>query len=173
MILPGRIAYARGILSNIRCSKTQVQPCGIDLSLKQVLTLTSSGCIDFSNSQRQTSASTTVPFDTSRIDLHNEILPSVHLQQGNYLVEFNELIHMPLDIMGQIFVRSSLFRSGAQINAGVMDSGYEGVIGAMLTVGNPFGLRLYKDARLAQMVFHQLTEPTESYDGQYQARRTL
>ncbi|KAF8880946.1 dUTPase-like protein, partial [Mucidula mucida] len=74
----------------------------------------------------------------------------------------------PRDIMGQLFVRSSLFRSGAQIHAGLMDSGYEGVIGAMLTIANPAGLLLYTDSRLAQMVFHQMTEETESYTGKYQ-----
>lgn len=75
--------------------------------------------------------------------------------------------------MGQLFVRSSLFRSGAHIHAGVMDSGYEGVIGGKLTVGTAAGIRLYKDARLAQMVFYELTEPTEGYSGQYQGRGKL
>ena len=97
----------------------------------------------------------------------------MHLQKGVYLVEFNELIRTPVDIMGQLYVRSTLFRSGAQIHAGVMDSGYEGVIGAMLYVENAAGLRLYKDARLAQMVFHQMTEATEGYSGQYQGRTML
>lgn len=36
---------------------------------------------------------------------------SVMLKSGSYLVEFNETVDVPLDLMGQIFVRSSLFRS--------------------------------------------------------------
>ncbi|KAF9071124.1 deoxyuridine 5'-triphosphate nucleotidohydrolase, partial [Rhodocollybia butyracea] len=166
MILPGRIAYARGNLTNIRCAKSQIQPCGIDLSLKQVLTLESAGCIDFDNTHRQTAGSVVLPFT-------GETLEYVHLHQGVYLVEFNEFIRTPRNIMGQIFVRSSLFRSGIQIHAGVVDSGYQGVIGAMLKVENSFGLRVYKDARLAQMVFHELTEPTEGYSGQYQGSAKL
>jgi dUTP pyrophosphatase len=172
MILPGRVAYARGILSNIRCAKTQVQPCGIDLSLKHVLALQSPGTIDFDNKYRQAASSSLIPFDTPTTTSDDAPL-SAHLQKGVYLVEFNELIRTPLDIIGQLYVRSTLFRSGAQIHAGVMDSGYEGVIGAMLSVENAAGLRLYKDARLAQMVFHQMTEATEGYSGQYQGRGRL
>lgn len=35
--------------------------------------------------------------------------------------------------MGQLFVRSSLFRSGALVSAGVMDAGYQGAIGLLLS----------------------------------------
>ena len=92
---------------------------------------------------------------------------------GSYLVEFNESVDMPLEVMGQIFVRSSLFRSGALIHAGVMDSGYKGAVGAMLQVVNPHGLRLLRDAKLAQMVFHQMSEPVEGYNGVYQGRTSV
>ena len=64
--------------------------------------------------------------------------------------------------MGPLFVRSSLFRSGALVSAGVMDAGYKDAIGelpmsedltesfhcpgGMLQVVNPFGLVVYKNA---------------------------
>ena len=79
--------------------------------------------------------------------------------------------------MGQLFVRSSLFRSGALVSAGVMDAGYHGAIGLLLSwrmvymtindhsclggllhVINPHGLTLYQNAKLAQFVFHTLPE---------------
>lgn len=77
---------------------------------------------------------------------------------------------MPLDVMGQVFTRSSVWRSLAWVEAGVMDSGYEGAIGAALVVANDEGIWLSKKARVAQMVFHKLTEPTNGYAGQYQGR---
>jgi dUTP pyrophosphatase len=49
-----------------------------------------------------------------------------------------------------------------------MDSGYRGAAGALLQVVNPHGLRLWKDARMAQIVFHQMKEQTEGYQGVYQ-----
>jgi dUTP pyrophosphatase len=53
------------------------------------------------------------------------------LPQGAYLVEFNETCRIPLDCTGQIFARSSLWRSGAVLTAGVVDAGYEGALGAL------------------------------------------
>lgn len=96
---------------------------------------------------------------------------SILLQPSSYLIEFNETVSIPLDVMGQIFVRSSLFRSGALLHAGVMDSGYTGAVGAMLQVLNPHGLRLYRGAKVAQMVFTRLEEKLregEGYNGVYQ-----
>ena len=101
------------------------------------------------------------------------IQDSVMLKQGAYLVEFNETVDTPLSMMGQIFVRSSLFRSGALLSAGVMDSGYKGAIGGMLQVVNPYGLLLFRDARLAQMVFHEMSEPVEGYNGMYQGSSSI
>jgi len=54
-----------------------------------------------------------------------------------------------------------------------MDSGYKGAVGAMLQVANPHGLLLFRDARLAQMVFYQLSEPVEGYRGMYQGSRSV
>jgi dUTP pyrophosphatase len=54
------------------------------------------------------------------------------------------------------------------ISAGVVDAGYEGAMGAMMDVRNPFGVVLYKDARLAQVVFEELGVVVEGYKGVYQ-----
>ena len=59
------------------------------------------------------------------------------------------------------------------MHAGVMDSGYKGAVGAMLQVVNPHGLRLMRDAKLAQMVFHQMSESLEGYSGVYQGRTSV
>lgn len=91
----------------------------------------------------------------------------------SYFVDSNDSVDVPLDLMGQIFVRSSLSRSGALLSAGVMDSGYKGAVGAMLQVVNPHGFISYRDARLAQMVFHQMSEPVLGYSGTYQGQRTV
>ena len=121
MILAGRTVLARSILRGVSAPSNQVQPCGVDLSLLRVLRWTSAGTIDFDNTFRKTASTVEIPFDPSK--------KYVHLQQGAYLVEFNETVQTPLDAMGQIFVRSSLFRSGALVSAGVMDSGYSGAVG--------------------------------------------
>ena len=95
------------------------------------------------------------------------------LKEGAYLVEFNETVDTPLSVMGQIFVRSSLFRSGALLSAGLVDAGYKRAVGAMLQVVNPHGLLLFRDARLAQTVFHQMSEPVKGYSGVYQGSESM
>jgi dUTP pyrophosphatase len=167
MILTGKTVLARAILRGVSSPSNQVQPCGIDLSLRRVFQWTSHGVIDFDNTFRKTASTVEIPFETSS--------KNVHLKQGAYLVEFNETIDTPLDVMGQLFVRSSLFRSGAVVSAGAMDAGYQGAIGmratirglvlicgcfrgAMLQVFNPHGLILYRDAKLAQFIFHEMNE---------------
>jgi dUTP pyrophosphatase len=171
MILPGRTLISRNIISKVRSAKLQPQPCGIDLTLKRVLIWTSTGVVDFDNSQRKNAATKEVPFNSETATKPSADF--IDLSPGSFLVEFNEFVNTPLDIMGQLFVRSSLFRSGAIMSAGVMDSGYNGAVGALLQVLNPHGLRLYRDARLAQMVFHQMKESVEGYSGTYQGRQNM
>lgn len=185
MIVPGRVALSQKVITGLLSAKHQTQPCGIDLTLKRILTWTSPGTIDFDNTQRKTAQTIEIPFQTNpklnsvaaddstkqAADLgHKGLNEYIDVPCGSYLVEFNELANMPLDLMGQILVRSSLFRSGALIHAGVMDSGYKGAIGATLQVVNPHGLRLMRDAKLAQIILHQMTEPVESYSGKYQGQ---
>ncbi|EME44586.1 hypothetical protein DOTSEDRAFT_130268 [Dothistroma septosporum NZE10] len=165
MILPGKAAVARGIIKGLHDQAVQSQPCGVDLSLRHILRWTSAATIDISNQSRKSSATERVKFDGRPKQLH--------LGSGCYLAEFNEEVDIPLDIMGQVFVRSSLWRSGVLLSAGVMDSGYRGAVGAMLQVTNPHGITLYENARLAQMVFHQMSESVDGYDGAYQNAKRL
>lgn len=173
MIIPGRAVALQRIIRNIRSPDIQAQPCGVDLTLKRLFVWKSSGVVDFDNSRRKTAETEALPFNPDTASGEPSDSGFVDLPLGSYLVEFNETVDVPLDMMGQIFVRSSLFRSGALLNAGAMDSGYKGAVGALLQVVNPQAIRLWKDARLAQMVLHQMSEPTEGYKGIYQGRESM
>lgn len=163
MLLPGRSAIPN-IIRNVRSAKIQAQHCGVDLTLKRIKTWASPGNVDFDNSLRLSASTVEIPFISQNEQFRNlpaqflqtlfkdpailkkhmdEMHEAVMLKSGAYLVEFNETVDMPLSLMGQIFVRSSLFRSGALLSAGVIDSGYKGAVGAMLQVVNPHGLLLF------------------------------
>nr|GAT46925.1 predicted protein [Mycena chlorophos] len=157
MILPGRAVFTRQIVQGLLSAKSQVQPCGIDLSLKRVLAWTSPGVVDFDNKHRKTATTSELLFEKGH-GLDSAEL-RMHLAPGAYLVEFNETIDVPLDVMGSL--------------AGVMDSGYKGTIGGMLQVMNPHGITLFKDAKLAQFVFHQMKEKVEGYSGVYQNKSSM
>jgi dUTP pyrophosphatase len=73
--------------------------------------------------------------------------------------------------MALVHPRSSLWRSGVGIQAGVVDAGYEGMMGAMMEVNNEHGVTLYRNAKLAQIVFEQMDEEVEGYSGIYQGSK--
>ncbi|KAJ7702386.1 deoxyuridine 5'-triphosphate nucleotidohydrolase [Mycena rosella] len=163
MILPGHVTVARGIIRGVQSHHLQVQPCGVDLTLLRISRWTSMGVVDFENLLRKKATTEELPF----------IKDSLHLDPGAYLVQFAETVSTPDDTMGQIYVRSSLFRSGATIHAGLMDAGYSGSVGALLQVLNPYGIQLHRGARLAQLVFHEMKEKVNGYSGIYQGAETV
>lgn len=161
MILSGREIIARQLVRNLRNVGLQQQPCGVDLTLRQVFKWTSAATIDFDNAKRQAAKTCSLPFDHTN---HTITLPP-----GAYLVDFNETVKIPMNCMASVFPRSSLWRSGVTINAGIVDAGYRGAMGALMEVKNPNGVILCENAKLAQIVFEEMGETVEGYNGVYQA----
>lgn len=141
----------------------QVQPNGIDLTLREVSLLQSPGRITVNNDQRQVSELARLTFDG---------LGFIDLMPGAYLVTYNEIVHLPKNIMALGRPRSSLIRCGVTIDAGLWDAGYSGRSQSLMIVHNQQGVRLQRDARIVQLVFFQLTQETEGYHGVYQGENT-
>jgi len=137
----------------------QVQPNGIDLTLREVALLQSSGKIAAMDSQRLVSDVAPLVFDG---------LNFIDLMPGAYIVTYNEIIHLPKNVMALATPRSSLLRCGVTINTAVWDAGYSGRSQSLMVVYNPQGFRLQRNARIVQLVFLQLTKETEGYHGAYQ-----
>ncbi|KAK0110035.1 hypothetical protein ONS95_002695 [Cadophora gregata] len=161
MILSGLEIVTRQMVRNLRHVVQQQQPCGVDLTLRHVSKWTSAATIDFDNTKRQGAQTSVLPFDATN--------HSIPLPPGAYLVDFNETVRIPRNCMASVFPRSSLWLSGVGVIAGVVDAGYEGAMGALLEVKNPNGVVLYENAKLAQIVFEQISEEVEGYNGVYQA----
>ncbi len=137
----------------------QVQPNGFDLTLREVALLQSAGRIAVENSQRMVSDLSPLAFDE---------LGFIDLTPGVYTVTYNEIVHLPNNIMALATPRSSLLRCGVTINTAVWDAGYSGRSESLLVVYNPKGFRLQRNARILQLVFMCLTDETEGYQGNYQ-----
>ncbi|SMQ52530.1 unnamed protein product [Zymoseptoria tritici ST99CH_3D7] len=162
MILSGLEIITRSLVRNLRNAAHQQQPCGVDLTLRQISRWNSPATIDFDNTHRKAAETISLPFDETTES------QSISLQPGAYLVDFNETVKIPLDCMATVFPRSSLWRSGVSVTSGVVDAGYEGGMGALLEVKNPAGVNLFKDAKLAQIVFEEMKGAVEGYKGVYQ-----
>ena len=137
----------------------QLQPNGFDLTLRQVDIMQTPGQIATDNSRRQVSDLSPLIFDG---------LGFIDLPAGIYSVTFNEIVHLPRNIMALATPRSSLLRCGATVNTAVWDAGYSGRSQSLLVVYNPRGIRLEKNARIIQLVFFALDGETEGYRGAYQ-----
>ncbi len=137
----------------------QVQPNGIDLTMREIALLQSSGKIGIENSQRIISDLAPLVFDG---------LGFIDLMPGAYIITYNEIVHLPKNVMALAMPRSSLLRCGVTINMAVWDAGYSGRSQSLMVVYNSQGFRLQKNARIVQLIFFKLTKETEGYHGAYQ-----
>jgi dUTP pyrophosphatase len=92
----------------------------------------------------------------------------IDLMPGTYIITYNEIVHLPNNVMALARPRSSLLRCAVPVDTAVWDAGYSGRSQSLMVVYNPQGFRLQKNARVAQLVFLQLTGETEGYQGVYQ-----
>ena len=137
----------------------QIQPNGFDLTLRQIALLQTSGTIAISNRQRLVSDLAPLVFDG---------LGFIDLMPGAYIITYNEIVHLPNNIMALARPRSSLLRCGVSVDTAVWDAGYSGRSQSLMVVYNPQGFRLQQNARVVQLVFLKLTQATEGYHGTYQ-----
>ncbi|RPJ63655.1 MAG: deoxyuridine 5'-triphosphate nucleotidohydrolase [Dehalococcoidia bacterium] len=138
----------------------QLQPNGIDLTVREISSFSSRGNLTETNEGRELSKTTPVLFEE-----HG----GVDLPPGPYLVTFNEIVSMPANVMALARPRSSLNRCGVSIHSAVWDAGYTGRSQSMLVVYNTHGFRLHKNARVMQLVFLYTTRKVDKgYSGKYQ-----
>jgi dUTP pyrophosphatase len=137
----------------------QLQPNGVDLTLRDIALLQSPGKIATSDSQRLVSELAPLVFDG---------LGFIYLAPGVYSITYNEIVHLPSNIMALATPRSSLLRCGVTVNTAVWDAGYSGRSQSLMVVYNPQGFRLQRNSRIVQLIFLRLTGETEGYQGTYQ-----
>ena len=137
----------------------QVQANGFDLTLRDVAGIQSAGTIAISNNERVLADLSPLSFDANGF---------LELAAGVYIVTYNEIVHLPKNIMALGRPRSSLLRCGVNLGTAVWDAGYEGRSQSRLVVHNPQGFRVQKNARITQLVFMELTGDSEGYNGVYQ-----
>lgn len=138
---------------------TQVQPNGVELTLRNIALLKTPGIIPFDNDQRHVSELEPLAFDETGF---------IDLAPGSYMVTYNEIVHLPNNVMAFGRPRSSLLRCGVTIGTAVWDAGYNGRSQSLMIVYNTQGFRVQKNTRIMQLVFLRLTQETEGYNGIYQ-----
>ena len=155
-LLKGRPPLVEGVID----PTNQVQPNGIDLTLRDIASYTTPGTMPETNDGRILSGTNPLPFEADG---------GVTLSPGCYLITHNEVVNLPNNLMALARPRSSLLRCGVSVHTAVWDAGYSGRSQSLLVVYNQSGFRLYKNARVIQMVFFYLNQAvTEGYKGMFQ-----
>ena len=137
----------------------QVQPNGFELTLRDVSMYLTVGQIALTNKDRVLPQLSLMAFDDKGF---------INLAAGVYLITYNEIVNLPKDIMAFGRPRSSLYRCGVGVGMAVWDAGYHGRSQSMLTVHNTQGFRVQQNARVAQLVFMEMTGDSKGYNGIYQ-----
>lgn len=149
-----------GLVEGMIDPETQVQMCGVELTLQRIEMFSSCGSLDYDNSERRVADLSPVPFDPDGW---------AFLEAGCYIITFNEVVSIPSNTTAFARPRSSLLRSGAALQTALWDPGYRGRSQSLLVVHNPHGLRLKRNARVMQLVFlHLSMEAHRTYSGIYQ-----
>lgn len=150
----------RPLVSAWRDLESQLQPNGFDLTLRELSKYAGSGAIGSSSADRS------LP---DLEPLHGDADGWFALAPGVYHIVYNEIVDIPSDLMALGRPRSSLGRSGVTIHTAVWDAGYRGRSTSLLSVLNPDGFRVQRNARVMQLVFFRMAAATKSgYQGRYQ-----
>ncbi|MBU1998364.1 MAG: deoxyuridine 5'-triphosphate nucleotidohydrolase [Candidatus Omnitrophota bacterium] len=143
----------------------QLTPNGIDLTVEKIFEFKDCGTLDFSNKQRKLSeCSELIPGKESPEDKFGWWL----LKKGIYKIKTNEVVNLPLDLVGIAFPRSSLLRLGAFTQTGIWDAGFRGESEFVLVVENLSGIKIKQNSRIIQLAFLRMNETIEGYNGIYQ-----
>jgi len=142
----------------------QIQPNGIDLTLREISAFRGAGQIGVSSDDRILPELAPIAFDDDGW---------ATLTPGTYQIVYNEIVDIPVTLMALGRPRSSLPRAGATIHTAVWDAGYRGRSTSVLAVMNPEGFRVQRNARVMQLVFFGMAQaPAEGYRGKYQGENT-
>jgi len=96
----------------------------------------------------------------------------VHLKPGKaYVMKTMERVNAPDNLVGLIFPRSTLYRSGILLSGGVVDPGYNGELSFGLFNLGAKDFELEIGARVAHILFFEVKGKTKLYHGQWQGGR--
>lgn len=134
-------------------SDNQIQPSGVDITVAAMFKQEDEGLIARSGKRIG---------DRKKLTPDEELF---ELSPGSYIVQYGEIISVPIDHVGFVFPRSSLIRNSCELHTAVWDPGYTGRGEGLLVANRPITIEV--GARIAQFVLATADSST-AYDGSYQ-----
>lgn len=155
MQLTGKEIINEGLLTNWIVEGVQQQ--GVDVRIDKVWRLKSDGFI--------TTEKTHLP-DRELVEPIDGVYS---LDPGYYEFSMVEGCNIKPNVCMYLKHRSSLIRCGVAVYSGQFDAGFStNSMGAFMEVKNPAGVRIERNARVAQTIFTRTNSVENLYDGQWQ-----
>jgi deoxycytidine triphosphate deaminase len=143
---------------------TNPEGCGFDLCLGKVHKLSGRG---FMGLTERNSANTEelLSFDPKKQQ-------AILFQPGDsYLVTTVEKVNMPLNLTANMWLRSTLYRSGIILSGGNIAPGYCGELSFLLYNAGKAQMQIELGARIVHIMFFEVNGMTNSYRGQWSGGR--
>jgi deoxycytidine triphosphate deaminase len=144
---------SRSTLTNVK--EGDSQPNAVDLRLGKVYKIKDE-IFEVSNDHKKHRGSE---------ELHPDRDGYYTLVPGSYEVVMENIIHVGQDEAGWVITRSTLNRNGCYLTSGLYDSGYHGVMAAVLHVTTGLA-RIKQGTRIGQYLSFN-SESLSKYDGDY------
>lgn len=148
------------------CDKELNNPtgAGFDLRINEIFEFTSGGMLGIH--ERHT------PETKSLAKFEDKEEKFVNLEPNKwYVVQTVEKVNCPKNLVGFVFPRSTLYRSGILLRGGVVDPGYSGKLAFGLINMNDTPFRLEIGSRLANISFFEVKGEANPYQGKWQGGR--
>lgn len=143
---------------------TNPEGCGFDLRLGQVHKIKGKGFLGIT--ERSTPESELV------VEYDEKETKSITIKpKESYLVTTIESVNIPEDLTANMWLRSTLYRSGITLSGGNIAPGYCGVLSFTLFNSSDCEMEIELGARIVHILFYQITGESNSYRGQWQGGR--
>lgn len=148
------------------CERERTNPegCGFDLCLGQVHKISGKGFMGLTE-RDSVDSELIYKFDPKKKQ-------SIIIKSGEtYLVTTNEKVNMPQNLTANMWLRSTLYRSGIIMSGGNVAPGYCGELSFIFYNSGPCEFEIELGARIVHILFFQIDGETNAYRGQWKGGR--
>lgn len=143
---------------------TNPEGCGFDLCLGKVHRISGKGLMGLTE-RDSANAQQVLEFDAEKTQ-------SILMQPGEaYLVTTREKVNMPKNLTANMWLRSTLYRSGIILSGGNIAPGYSGELSFLLFNAGKAEMQIELGARIVHIMFYEVKGMTSSYRGQWKGGR--
>lgn len=148
------------------CERERTNPegCGFDLCLGKVHTIFGRGFMGLT--ERDSASSELIAEYTEGKSQSIVIKPG-----ESYLVTTREKVNMPENLTANMWLRSTLYRSGIVLSGGNVAPGYSGELSFLLFNAGSAEMKIELGARIVHILFYEISGQTNAYRGQWSGGR--